>query len=79
MSAQQQMKLDAMKAHSQRHIKELFDISPKCHVCADPIQSVEEATVFTPVGGSDRLIHTSGPCYGKMLQASIGRYLTRGR
>lgn len=79
MTAQQKLELDAMKAHQERHIKEMFDISPNCHVCAEPIRSVEEATVFTPVGGKDRLVHVEGPCYGKLIVASIGRYMGRGR
>lgn len=79
MTAQQQLELDAMKAHAQRKVREMFDASPVCTTCKEPIESAEKATIFTPIGGKDRLIHDNGVCLMSTITASIGRYMGRGR
>jgi hypothetical protein len=77
--ARQQLEIDAMKARARRNVEELFQASPFCTVCNGPIESLEKATVFTPIGGKDRLIHDNGDCLAQQITASIGRYMGRGR
>jgi len=76
--SKQQIEAEAMKAQAQTHLKQMFDLSPYCIVCNERILTLEQATIFTPIGGKDRLLH-EGDCLEKMIHASIGRYAGRGR
>ena len=77
--ARQQIEVEAIKAQGQQRIQALFAESPNCDVCGLAIPSLDRATVFTPIGGKDRLIHDDGTCFGAMIERSIGKYQGRGR
>jgi hypothetical protein len=70
---------EVRKAQMATQVRALFDASPFCTVCNDPIEAFEKASVFTPIGGKDRLIHDNGECLLKVIEQSIGRYMGRGR
>lgn len=65
-------------AHSDRR-RVLYEESPLCQVCNEAILSVYEATVFTPLGGRDILLHNSTRCFTEVLNQSVRRFLGRPR
>jgi hypothetical protein len=75
----QAIEVEAMKSRALAHVKEMFEASPYCSVCSEQIPTLEEASIFTPIGGKDRLIHSEGECFSKVIEQSIGRYAGRGR
>jgi hypothetical protein len=79
LTSKQEMDLVAIKSAGQAKLQSLFDASPNCNVCGVAIESIDRATVFTPEGGKDTLIHDGGTCFGAAIEASIGRYMGRGR
>ena len=75
----QAIEVEVKRAQMEKQIKALFESSPECVVCNVPIESLGQASIFTPMNGQDQLVHTEGVCFEKMLLQSIGRYAGRGR
>lgn len=79
VKGRQAIEVEVMRAQGAAQVKALFERDPNCVVCSVPIESLGQASIFTPTGGKDLLVHTEGPCFEKMLLQSIGRYAGRGR
>lgn len=79
VKGRQAIEIEVRKAQMATQIKALFESNPACVVCKVTIGSLAQASVFTPMGGKDQLVHTVGECFEKMVLASIGRYAGRGR